>query len=152
VGTTGVKLPRFIEPTPPSITPALIPAATLFHREQCHQRRLIPLYAGSAADCLRLGSVGEIAGIANSSYNASNPACVNRFGHGLSFLASYTYSKSVDDVSSFNITAQPRSPSQARTIWHRIPSSTRRSAGRSPLFDDRHAWALGVINGAVSPI
>lgn len=56
-----------------------------------------------AADSVKFASVGLIAGIANSSYNALEMSLKERFSHGLSFLASCTVSKTLDDVSSFNI-------------------------------------------------
>ena len=40
---------------------------------------------------------GLIEGIANSSYNALEASLTKRFSHGLSFLASYTYSKAIDE-------------------------------------------------------
>ena len=100
VGTTGVRLPRFIEGNPP----AFIPGVGVSNENNVNQRRL---YSGCTLanpnNCV-YGSVGEIASLANSGYNALEASLRKRFGHGLSFLASYTWSHSIDDVSSFNIT------------------------------------------------
>ena len=49
-------------------------------------------------------SAGEISGQANSIYNALEVSLKKRFSHDLSFLASYTLSKTVDDASTLNIT------------------------------------------------
>jgi len=99
VGTKGTKLPRFIEGNPAVFVPG---AST---EDNVNQRRLYSgcTLADPAAPC-NYASVGLIAGIANSSYNAMEVSLRKRFRHGLSFLASYTLSKTIDDVSSFNIT------------------------------------------------
>ena len=64
-------------------------------------------YSGCTLDpptVCKLSSTGLITGIANSSYNALEASLRKRFSHGISFLASYTYSKSIDDSSTFNLT------------------------------------------------
>ena len=45
--------------------------------------------------------------IANSSYNAFEAMLQKRFSHGLQFQAAYTYSKSLDDGSTFEETLDP---------------------------------------------
>src|ERR1700678_2241876 len=66
VGTTGVRLPRFIEGNPP----VFYPGVGVSTENNVNQRRL---YSGCTLanpnNCI-YSSVGEIAGIANSSYNA----------------------------------------------------------------------------------
>ena len=59
-------------------------------------------------------STGLITGIANSSYNALEASLKKRFSHGISFLASYTYSKSIDDSSTFNLTGSASKPAGRR--------------------------------------
>src|SRR6185437_11652634 len=75
VGTTGVKLPRFIEGNPPVYVPGQS------SENNVNQRRL---YSGctlaSPNNCV-YGSVGEIAGVANSSYNALQASLRKRFSH-----------------------------------------------------------------------
>ena len=131
VGTTGVKLPRFIEANPTIYVPG---QST---ENNVNQRRL---YSGCTLaqpnNCL-YGSVGEIAGIANSSYNALQTSLRKRFSHGLSFLASYTYSKSIDDVSSFNITGSASQPVAGENDLAQNPFDLAAERGRS-LFDSRH--------------
>ncbi len=100
VGTTGVKLQRFIEGNPAAYFPGQSSEGNV------DQRRLYSgctLTAPPPNTCV-YGSVGEIASLAHSNYNALESSLRKRFSHGLSFLASYTYSKAIDDVSSFNIT------------------------------------------------
>src|ERR1700722_15291801 len=119
VGTTGVKLPRFIEGNPAVYYPgvhttspgcSVAEPCPISTENNVNQRRL---YSGCTLqnpnNCV-YGSVGEIASIANSSYNALQASLRKRFSHGLSFLASYTWSHSIDDVSSFNITGSASQP------------------------------------------
>lgn len=135
VGTTGVKLPRFIEGNPA----VFIPGQS--NENNVNQRRL---YSGctlaNSNNCV-YGSVGEIAGIANSSYNALESTLRKRFSHGLSFLASYTFSKSIDDVSSFNITGSAASPVAGENDLPQNPFNPAAERGRS-MFDARHRFVL----------
>ena len=61
--------------------------------------------------------------IANSSYNSLQSLVSRRFSHGLQFLVSYTWSKSMDDASSFENSVNPLNPSRSRSL---------------SLFDARH--------------
>jgi len=135
VGTTGVKLPRFIEGNPPVYVPGQS------NENNVNQRRL---YSGCTLakpnNCV-YGSVGEIAGLANSSYNALQSSLRKRFSHGLSFLASYTFSKSIDDVSSFNITGSASSPVAGENDLPQNPFNLAAERGRS-MFDARHRFVL----------
>ena len=135
VGTTGVKLPRFIEGNPPVYVPGQS------SENNVNQRRL---YSGctlaSPNNCV-YGSVGEIAGVANSSYNALQSSLRKRFSHGLSFLASYTFSKSIDDVSSFNITGSASSPVAGENDLPQNPFNLAAERGRS-MFDARHRFVM----------
>jgi hypothetical protein len=151
VGTTGVRLPRFIEgdPTifipgavtndPPNCTPQQpCPIST---ENNVNQRRL---YSGCTLaqpnNCV-YGSIGEIASIANSAYNALEASLRKRFSHGLSFLASYTYSKSIDDVSSFNITGSASQPVAGENDLAQNPFDLAAERGRS-MFDARNRLVL----------
>ncbi len=150
VGTTGVRLPRFIEGNPtvyipgvdttsPGCTPAQpCPISTT---NNVNQRRL---YSGCTLaqpnNCV-YGSVGEIAGIANSAYNALETSLRKRFSHGLSFLASYTWSHSIDDVSSFNITGSASQDTAGENDLAQDPNNLAAERGRS-MFDARHRLVL----------
>jgi hypothetical protein len=82
-----------------------------------------------------------IAGIANSSYNALETSLRKRFSHGISFLASYTYSKSIDDASSFNMTGSASKPVAGENDLAQDPFNLAAERGRS-LFDARHRLVL----------
>jgi len=43
-----------------------------------------------------IGSIVQVEGTGNSSYNALRASATKRFSHGLQFNASYTWSKSID--------------------------------------------------------
>jgi outer membrane receptor protein involved in Fe transport len=135
VGTTGVKLPRFIEGNPA----VYIPGQST--EDNVNQRRLYSGCTLAQSNTCVYGSVGEIASIANSSYNALESSLRKRFGHGLSFLASYTFSKSIDDVSSFNITGSASQPVAGENDLAQDPFNLGAERGRS-MFDARHRFVL----------
>ena len=78
VGTKGTKLPRFIEGNPAVFVPG---EST---EDNVNQRRLYSgcTLADPAAPC-NYASVGMIAGIANSTYNAMEVSLKKRFSYGL---------------------------------------------------------------------
>jgi len=151
VGTTGVRLPRFIEGDPTvfvpgmAVNPLFCPQPTvacpISNENDVNQRRL---YSGCTLaqpnNCI-YGSIGEIASIANSSYNAFQASLRKRLGHGVSFLASYTWSHSIDDVSSFNITGSASQPVAGENDLAQNPFDLAGERGRS-MFDARHRLVL----------
>ncbi len=135
VGTTGVKLPRFIEGNPA----VYIPGQS--SEDNVNQRRLYSGCTLASPNTCSYGSVGEITGVANSSYNALQSSLRKRFSHGLSFLASYTFSKSLDDVSSLNITGSASRPVAGENDLPQNPFNLAAERGRS-MFDARHRFVL----------
>jgi hypothetical protein len=152
VGTTGVRLPRFIEGNPavyyPGVdttSPGCAPPAQpcpISSENNVNNRRLYSgcTLADPPSSCV-YGSVGEIASVANSSYNALEASLRKRFGHGLSFLASYTWSHSIDDVSSFNITGSASQPVAGENDLAQNPFDLAAERGPS-MFDARHRLVL----------
>lgn len=139
VGTKGTKLPRFIEGNPAIYTPGFDSSGQpLSTSGNADQRRL---YSGCTlndppSSCI-YSSTGLIAGIANSSYNALETSLRKRFSHGMAFLASYTFSKSIDDASSFNMTGSASKPVAGENDLAQNPFNLAAERGRS-LFDSRH--------------
>jgi hypothetical protein len=136
VGTKGTKLPRFIEGNPAIYMPGVSTPGNADNRR---------LYSGCTLDpnsppCT-YSSTGLIAGIANSSYNALEASLRKRFSHGISFLASYTYSKTIDDASSFNMTGSASKPVAGENDLAQDPFNLAAERGRS-LFDARHRLVL----------
>jgi hypothetical protein len=136
VGTKGTKLPRFIEGNPAIYIPG---ASTPSNADQ---RRLYSgcTLADSPTAC-KFSSTGLIAGIANSSYHALEVSLKQRFSHGLSFLASYTYSKAIDDASSFNMTGSAAKPVAGENDLAQNPFDLAAERGPS-LFDARHRFVF----------
>jgi len=139
IGTKGTRLPRFIEGNPAVYIPGVDSSGNpISTTDNADQRRL---YSGCAlADppsTCQFSSTGLISGIASSSYNAMEASLRKRFSHGLSFLASYTYSKAIDDVSSFNISGSGSIQVAGENDLAQNPFNL--SAERGPsLFDARH--------------
>ena len=65
--------------------------------------------------------------VANSSYNSLQAQINRRFARGLQVLASYTWSKSIDNASSFENSINPLNPASSRSL---------------SLFDARHRFVL----------
>ena len=131
IGTKGTKLPRFIEANPAVYVPG---NST---QENADQRRLYSGCTLTGTTPCTYSSVGEIAGIADSSYNALQVSLKKRFSHGLSMLASYTLSKTLDDVSSFNITGSASQSVAGENDLAQNPFDVKSEWGRS-MFDARH--------------
>ncbi|HXX15801.1 MAG TPA: carboxypeptidase regulatory-like domain-containing protein [Candidatus Eremiobacteraceae bacterium] len=136
IGTKGTKLPRFIEGNPA----VYIPGEST--QNNADQRRL---YSGCTVaevnPTCTYSSVGEIAGIADSSYNALQVSLKRRFAQGFSMLASYTYSKTLDDVSSFNITGSASQSVAGENDLAQNPFDVKAEWGRS-MFDARHRLVI----------
>jgi hypothetical protein len=142
VGTTGVKLPRFIEGNPTEFIPGVDASGNPISNENnVNQRRLYSGCTLAQPNSCVYASAGLIAGIANSSYNALEASLRKRFSHGLSFLASYTLAHSIDDVSSFNITGSASQPVAGENDLAQNPFDLRAERGRS-MFDARHRFVL----------
>ena len=148
VGTKGTRLPRFIEANPAVFVPGYVDGQPISNSSNADQRRLYSgcTLADQPSSC-QFSSTGEIAGIANSEYNALEASMRKRFSHGLSFLASYTWSKTIDDVSSFNITGSASKPVAGENDLAQDPFNLGAERGLS-LFDARnrfvgsYVWAL----------
>jgi outer membrane receptor protein involved in Fe transport len=139
VGTKGTKLPRFIEANPAIYIPGFDSLGDpLSTPGNADQRRIHSgcTLADPPSTC-QFSSTGLIAGIANSSYNALEASLRKRFSHGLSFLASYTYSKAIDDVSSFNISGSSSVQVAGENDLAQNPFNLAAERGPS-LFDARH--------------
>jgi len=136
VGTKGTKLPRFIEGNPTIYVPGQSSSGN------ADQRRLFSgcTLGEPESDCT-YSSAGLVSGIANSAYNALETSLRKRFSYGMSFLASYTWSKSIDDVSSFNITGSAAKPVAGENDLAQNPFNLAAERGLS-LFDARNRFVF----------
>ncbi len=132
VGTKGTKLPRMIEGNPTVYVPG---QSTTDNVDQRREHSGCTL--GDPESACEYASSGLIAGVAGSSYNALEASLRKRFSGGLSFLASYTYSKAIDDVSSFNIAGSSSIPVAGENDLAQDPRNLAAERGPS-LFDTRH--------------
>ncbi len=133
VGTKGTRLARMIEANPAVYGPG----AT---SENADQRRLYAGCQGADGPC-DFGSVGLLSNSANSTYHAAQVALSRRFRSGLGFLASYTYSKSLDYVSSFNIAGSAPRLVAGENDLAQNPFDLAAEHGPS-LFDARHRFVF----------
>jgi hypothetical protein len=143
VGTKGTKLPRFIEGNPAIYIPGVDSKGNpLSTSGNADQRRIHSgcTLADSPSQC-QFSSTGLISGIANSSYNALEASLRKRFSNGLSFLGSYTYSKVIDDVSSFNISGSGSIQVAGENDLAQNPFNLAAERGPS-LFDARHRFVF----------
>jgi outer membrane receptor protein involved in Fe transport len=142
VGTNGTKLPRFIEGNPTEFVPGVDSSGNPISSENnVNQRRLYSGCTLAQPNSCVFASAGLISGIANSSYNALEASLRKRFAHGMGFLASYTLSKAIDDVSSFNITGSASQPVAGENDLAQNPFDLASERGRS-MFDARHRFVL----------
>lgn len=141
VGTKGTRLPRFIEANPTVFVPGYdVHGNPISNSGNADQRRLYSgcTLADPPSSCV-FSSTGEIAGIANSEYNALEASLRKRLSHGLSFLVSYTWSKAIDDVSTFNITGSEAKPVAGENDLAQNPNNLGAERGLS-LFDARNRF------------
>ena len=135
IGTKGTKLPRFIEANPA----VSIPGETT--QDNADQRRLHSGCTIAQPTPCQYSSVGEISGIANSTYHALQTSLQRRFAQQFSMLASYTFSKTLDDVSSFNITGSASQSTAGENDLAQNPFDLAAEHGRS-MFDARHRFVI----------
>jgi Carboxypeptidase regulatory-like domain/TonB dependent receptor len=138
IGTKGTRLPRFIEANPTVYDPNLSPTDNANFSDQ---RRLYSGCTVTGTTPCTFSSVGEIAGIADSSYNSLQVSLRKRFAHGLSMLASYTFSKTLDDASTFNITGSASQSVAGENDLAQNPFDVKSEYGRS-MFDARHRFVV----------
>ena len=99
------------------------------------------------------GSVGWLADKASSTYHALEVAFSRQYAHGLSFLASYWYSKSLDYISALNVAGSAPTLVAGENDLAQNPFNLRAEHGPS-LFDAAHrfvlsgTWALPARRGA----
>jgi len=153
VGTKGTKLPRFVEANPAVYVPGTCGAQPCSTESNVDQRRLHSgcTLSQSPSDCLYT-SEAYLSGLVNSNYHGLQASLRKTAGHGLSFLASYAYSKSLDDNSSFNMTGGSSQDHAGENDLAQNPFDLNSEYGRS-LFDQRQRlvfsseWVLPLIHG-----
>jgi hypothetical protein len=144
VGTKGTHLPRFIEANPSIYGPGV----------NANNNNQIREYTtcNSAGVC-NYGSVGLVADEDSSTYHALEVAFSRQYSHGLSFLASYWYSKSLDGISTLNVAGSAPTLVAGENDLAQNPFDLAAEHGPS-LFDATHrfvfsgSWVLPSWRGA----
>jgi hypothetical protein len=138
VGNKGTHLPRFIEANPSIYGPGV----TANNNNEVREYTT----CNSAGIC-NYGSVGLLADDTSSTYHALEVAFSRQYAHGLSFLASYWYSKSLDYISSLNVAGSAPTLVAGENDLAQNPFDLAAEHGPS-LFDATHrfvfsgTWAL----------
>jgi hypothetical protein len=133
VGNKGTRLPRIIEGNPPVYGPGSTP-------QNIDQRRIY-------ADCPPTGgacayaSVGLINNESNSTYHSFQAALSRHFSSGLGFQLSYWLAKSLDGVSSFNVSGSAPRLVAGENDLAQNPFNLAAEHGPS-IFDARQRLAL----------
>jgi len=138
VGNKGTHLSRFIEANPTVYGPGV----NADNNNEIRQHTT----CNSAGVC-NFASVGLIADDSNSTYHALEAALSRQYAHGLAFLASYTFSKTLDDISSLNVSGSAPTLIAGENDLAQNPFDLAAEHGPS-LFDARQrfmfsgTWAL----------
>jgi hypothetical protein len=138
VGNKGTHLPRFIEANPSIYGPGV----TANNNNEIREYTTC-----NAAGICNYGSVGLIADDSSSTYHALEIAFSRQYSHGLSFLASYWFSKSLDYISTLNVAGSAPTLVAGENDLAQNPFDLRAEHGPS-LFDARNrfvfsgTWAL----------
>jgi hypothetical protein len=133
IGNKGTHLPRMIEANPAVYGPG----ATA---ENADQRRIYAGCPASGGPC-DFASVGLITDSTSSTYHAGQVAFSRRFSSGVGFLASYTFSKTLDYVSSFNVVGSAPMLVAGENDLAQNPFDLAAEHGPS-LFDARHRFVF----------
>lgn len=133
IGNKGTRLPRMIEANPALYGPGA-------NSQNADQRRIYAGCHGSQGPC-DFGSVGLVTDSTSSTYQAGQIALSRRFRNGLGFLASYTFSKSLDYVSSFNVAGSAPRLVAGENDLAQNPFDLNAEHGPS-LFDARHRFVF----------
>lgn len=136
VGNKGTHLPRFIEANPAIYGPG----ATA---DNADQRRPYADCSAALGTCA-FSSVGLIAGNNSSTYHGFQAAFSRQFANGLSFLASYWWSKSLDYSSSLNLSGSAPTLVAGENDLAQNPFDLRAEHGPS-LFDAKHRFVFSGI-------
>lgn len=129
VGTRGLRLPREVDPNQPQPNPVTQTAPVPY-----------PLYAGF--------SYTESSG--SSAYHALQVKAERHYSHGLSFLAAYTFSKSMDTNSSAFTTSRdqnfPQNSNNLAAEWALSDFNVRHRFSLSYVYDLPFGNSLGLRN------
>jgi outer membrane receptor protein involved in Fe transport len=135
VGTKGTRLPRFVEADPAVYGPGATAG-------NAGRRRVYAGCPSATAPC-SLGYVALVTDSTSSTYHSAQASLSRRFSGGFGFTASYTFSKTLDYVSSLHIAGPAPILVSGEMDLAQNPFDLKAEHGPS-LFDARHRL---VVNG-----
>ncbi len=133
VGNKGTRLPRMTEADPVLFGPGVNP-------NNLDQHRIYAGCTGAPGPC-NFASVGIVSNIANSTYHAAQISLARHFAAGFGFQLSYWFSKSLDGVSSFNVSGSAPTDVSGENDLAQNPFNIRAEHGPS-LFDARQRFSV----------
>ena len=134
VGNKGTRLPRMIEADPTLYNPNV-------NANNVDRYRIYAGCPSNPNDPCNFASVGLVSDISNSTYHSGQVSLSRHFAAGLGFQASYWYSKSLDGVSSFNVSGSAPTDVSGENDLAQNPFDLRAEHGPS-LFDARQRLSL----------
>lgn len=139
VGAKGTHLPRNIEANPA----VYAPGATA---QNADRRRIYGNCPADGGTC-DFSTIAELANITNSTYHAGQVSVARRYAAGLAFNVSYWFSKSLDYLSSLNLSGSAGKALSGENDLAQNPFNLAAEHGPS-LFDARHRF---VASGSWAP-
>jgi hypothetical protein len=129
VGAAAHRLPRNVEANPAVFGPGATP-------QNADQRRI---YAGCPPQggACTYSTIAMLRNITEASYNAGQVSLSRRFADGLGLNVSYWYSKTIDELSSMNLSGAAARPLAGENDLAQNPFDVGAERGPS-LFDARH--------------
>ncbi len=133
VGNKGTHLPRMIEGDPSVYGPGV-------NANNIDQHRIYAGCPSNGGPC-NFASAGIVTDISDSTYEAGQLSLSRHFARGLGMQASYWFSKTLDDVSSFNVSGSAPTDVSGENDLAQNPFDLRAEYGPS-LFDARQRFTI----------
>jgi hypothetical protein len=131
VGTKGERLPRNVEANPAVYRPG----ATA---QNADQRRVYANCPAGGGSC-DFSTIAVLSYVTHSTYNAGQVSLSRRFGSAFGFNVSYWLSRSMDELSSMNLSGAAAKPLAGENDLAQNPFDVGAEYGPS-LFDARHRF------------
>jgi hypothetical protein len=135
VGASADRLPRNVEANPAVYGPGATP-------QNADQRRVFAGCPPQGGPCT-YSTIAMLRNITQSSYNAGQISLSRRYRNGLGMNVSYWYSKTIDELSSMNLSGAAARPLAGENDLAQNPFDVHAERGPS-LFDARHRIVASV--------
>jgi hypothetical protein len=135
VGASADRLPRNVEANPAVYGPGATP-------QNADQRRIFAGCPPQGGACT-YSTIAMLRNITHATYNAGQVSVSRRYVNGLGMNASYWYSKTIDELSSMNLSGAAARPLAGENDLAQNPFDVHAERGPS-LFDARHRIVASV--------